>query len=101
MVLQDTGFAPAPVGTGQPFRPAQAPQRAPGPRSHYNPIFNPIIAKSDPSTAATNMQTQARALTPPASPAHHSCAANQRTTTAMYLLITNRLQLSVQRLVLQ
>ena len=62
VVLQDTGFAPAPMGTGQPYRPAPAPQRAPGPRSQYNPIFNPIISKSDPSTAATNMQTQARAL---------------------------------------
>ncbi len=64
MVLQGTGFAPAPVGTGQPFRPTQAPQRAPGPLSPYNPIFNPIISKTDPSTAATNMQAQVGAPNP-------------------------------------
>ena len=57
--LQYPALAPAPLGTGQPVIPGSAPRPAPGPLSPYNPIFNPIISKSDPSTqSSTSMQAQ-------------------------------------------
>ena len=57
--MQYPALAPAPLGTGQPYRPASAPRPAPGPLSPYNPIFNPIISVSTPNTqASTSMQTQ-------------------------------------------
>ncbi|CAK0783441.1 hypothetical protein CVIRNUC_006640 [Coccomyxa viridis] len=57
--VQYPALAPAPLGTGQPYRPASAPRPAPGPLSPYNPIFNPIISVTTPNTqASTSMQTQ-------------------------------------------
>jgi len=62
--MQYSALAPAPIGTGEPqARPVGTPRPAPGPLSPYNPIFNPIISKTDPSAMAANMQTQVHTLT--------------------------------------
>lgn len=62
-VAQGYALAPAPLGTGLPG--ALPPVPAAGPRSPYDPIFNPIISKATPGTqlqsqtagASSNMQT--------------------------------------------
>ena len=56
---QGPALAPAPLGTGLPgpIRPTGlAPVPAPGPRSPYDPIFNPIIARAPPGGAQLQSQ---------------------------------------------